>query len=273
VLSLTWSQTVELLDMGRGRRIEVTTATYASERDNVALQAVFKGRLERISAKAPRASYGLSGPWETFGIAKQGFGRGYLTAKDLTFRSDLALVVVRGPGLREATRDFAALLEPKPTSAPPLNKSPRDHFVPRIKAAVDSGSSAEVVDVVHSVLMDTPWRRLMQLVGVLRTLALDYRAAADGFELLASRLAEPLPKDLLTAPARPNAGRREQVLVILSEPRRTGEIADALGIASSQVTRALRQLEDEGAVVRVPYLEAIDPDTRARWYVRRSAAP
>ncbi|HEV2999969.1 MAG TPA: helix-turn-helix domain-containing protein, partial [Solirubrobacteraceae bacterium] len=44
------------------------------------------------------------------------------------------------------------------------------------------------------------------------------------------------------------SGVRERVLALLDEPRRPREIADALGCDPSQVSRALRELREQGRV-------------------------
>jgi DNA-binding MarR family transcriptional regulator len=59
-----------------------------------------------------------------------------------------------------------------------------------------------------------------------------------------------------------------QLLVSGSEPRRPRDIADALGCDPSQVSRALRELQANGSVVRSSAPRGAAGDRRAHWYAR-----
>jgi hypothetical protein len=64
------------------------------------------------------------------------------------------------------------------------------------------------------------------------------------------------------------AGVREQVLTLLSAPRRPGDLAKTLGCDPSQISRALRELRATGAVVEVSPPDGYAGDRRAHWFAR-----
>lgn len=68
------------------------------------------------------------------------------------------------------------------------------------------------------------------------------------------------------------SGVRERVLALLREPRRPREIADALGCDPSQVSRALRELREQGHVEVSEPPAGAPGDRRAHWYARAQAA-